>query len=421
MVGYFLAGSTIGPVVSQSLLDFMIFLIFICFVLHSAKLRFKNFTALRRPHPFEYGFILYFLAVILGFFVLEITDLEAWIKLTRFNWIINFYLFVWAFSQAEINVSKLVKFFTWAFILPNIYALISVFYGYDFIHKESLTYNRLTGLLGSSTYHAHANGMICIFFLTLLAFKFKELNKFYKIFSAIAASLMLLGIYMTFTRGVWVSLFISTLILLWFHNRRIFLGVIVSGFILTATLYTVSETFRERMGLSAHVVPALPDDSEAIPIDTLSSDKFRINLLKLHFLMLKDSPLLGIGYVDNLSHTPPATWEKYGFSARRTINTHAHNQFVNTLTTTGLLGFISFLLFYLWFFVTNLRLVNQYKKANLMNHYTLAVACLMVQLEFMIANMTDVGFEYSKIRSLILLVWAVVFVLWTKKVKLQDS
>ena len=421
MIGYFLAGSTIGPVMSQSLLDFMIFLIFICFTTLTIKSKFQNFTPYRKPYTFEYGFIFYFLSVVFGFLFLKITDLESWTTLTRFNWIINFYLFAWAFSQTKIDLIKIIKFFTWAFVIPNVYALIGLYYGYDFVHHQPLEYFRLVGLLGSSTYHAHSNGIIAIFFLTLLIFKFRDLSKFYKLFSVLAISLMLLSVLMTFTRGIWISLFISALCLLWFHNRKYFMAVILAGVILVTTLYNVSESFRERMGLSNEFTPAKTELTNGLPRDTRSSDKFRLNVLKLHWMMFKDSPIVGIGYVNHLSHTPFATWEKYGFPSGNTINSHAHNQFMNTLTTTGLLGIIPFLLFYLWFFFANLSLIKKFKAANLSSHYTLAVACLVTQIEFMVANMTDIGFEYSKIRSLILLVWAIVFILWTNKAKFSES
>jgi O-antigen ligase len=421
MIGYFLAGSTIGPVMSQSLLDFMIFLIFICFATQTIKSNFHNFTTLRKPYIFEYGFIFYFLSIVLGFFLLHVTGLESWLTLTRFNWIVNFYLFTWAFSNTEIDLKKMIKFFAWGFIIPNVYALVSFLYGYDFIHQQPLAYFRLVGILGSSTYHAHSNGIISIFFLTLLVFKFEDLNKFNKALSVLAASLMFLSVFLTFTRGVWISLFISVLCLVWLQNRKFFMAIIVAGAILVTTLYNTSESFRERRGQPTATAPSNSSLTDSPPTDTRSSDAFRINLLKLHWLIFKDSPLVGISYVNHLSHTPIETWEKYKFPSTYTINTHAHNQFMNTLTLTGFLGIIPFLLFYFWFFFTNLKLVKKFKAAKHTSHYILAVACLMAQLEFLIANMTDVGFEYSKIRSLILLVWALVFVLWTNKAKISET
>lgn len=408
MLSYFLAGVTIGPVVSQTLLDLMMLLIFVCFAKEAVAQKFKNFLPLRKPYLFEYGFSFYVIAIVAGLLILGVTDSEAWRRLYRFYWIINFYLLIWAFTRYEINLTKLVKFFSWGFILPNIYAIVCTLYGYDFLRKEAIIGFRLTGLLDSATYHAHANGLIFIFFLVLLFFKFKNLSRFYQSLSLLAAALMGLGIFMTFTRGIWLSLTVTAALFLLFHSRKLFLVALTTGLLILAAAYTTSQNFRSRVEHS---------------MQTKTADEQRWNILKIHWLMIEKSPLLGIGYANNLSHTPPETWKQYGFDyiPHEHIDSHAHNQLLNVFATTGLLGLIPFALFYFWFLVMNVKLTLKFKRQNLHSFYVLSVACLAAQLEFFIANLTDVGFEYTKIRSLILLVWALVFCLWQNRIKISQA
>lgn len=405
MLSYLLAGTTVGPVVSQSLLDFMIILIFIGFAVNFIRNKSETSMVLRKPFLFEYGFIFYILAILIGFLILDITDKEAWFKFNKFHWIINFYLFVWAFSRYEISLTKLTKFFTIAYLLPNLYSIISTLTAYDPIHGRVLENFRLVGLLESATYHAHGNGLILTFFVVILFFQFKNLSRFFKLLSIFALLAMAFGIFLTFTRGIWLSLSITTLIFLFYHSKKLFVTTLVSGILLLSAFYTFSITFRDRIKHS---------------IETKNADQERWGLLNVHIQMIKESPIVGIGYFNSLSHTPPEVWKKYGYN-KVYINSHAHNQFLNVLATTGVIGFIPFLLFYFWFFVTNVRLVRKFKNENNQNYYILAMACLMTQIEFTLANLTDIGFEYAKIRSLILLVWAIVLCLWLDKIKFVES
>lgn len=405
MLSYLLAGTAIGPVVSQSFLDLSIFLIFICFIVLFFRKKQPYSIPYRKPYIFEYGFVFYIIAIVSELLILKVADPESWYRLYKFHWVINFYLFVWALSHYEINLSKLSKFFAFAFLLPNIYAIASTLAGYNWLSNQTIHNFRLQGLTESATYHAHGNGLILSFFLVILFFQFKKLSTFYRYLSILAVSLMSLGIVMTFTRGILLSLSVSILAFLFFHSRKYFIAGLISGAVLLGGLYSFSDSFRYRF---QHTLQTKTADSE------------RWNLLKVHILMFKESPLIGIGYANNLSHTPPETWTKFGFSPDN-LNSHAHNQFLNVLTTTGLIGFMPFIVFYFWFFITNLKLVKKYKTNKMTNHYILATACLIAQLEFLIANLSDVGFEYTKIRSLILLVWALVFVLWRDNVKFAST
>lgn len=405
MLSYLLAGATLGPVVSQSLLDFMIMLIFVCFAVNFARNKSEPRISARKPFLFEYGFIFYILAILVGFVVLNITDKEAWFRLYKFHWIINFYLFIWAFSHYELDLSKITKFFAIAYLLPNLYSIICTMTGYDPIHGRALENTRLLGLLESATYHAHGNGLILMFFLVILFFQFNKLSRFFKILSIFALLTMAFGIFLTFTRGIWLSLSVTTLIFLFFHSKKFFATALISGVLLFSGLYSFSEAFRDRIKHS---------------IETKNADQERWGLLNVHLQMIKESPIVGIGYSNSLSHTPAEVWKKYGYD-KVYINSHAHNQLLNVLATTGILGFIPFFIFYFWFFITNIRLVKKYRRENNQSYYFLAIACLMTQVEFILANFTDVGFEYTKIRSLVLLVWALVFCMWQNKLKIQTT
>jgi O-antigen ligase len=356
------------------------------------------------PYLFEYGFIFYFFAVITGFIILKINDADAWIRLTKFNWIINFYLFAWGLSKYEITLNKLLKFFAWAYLIPNIYALASAFAGYDPIHSKSYNSFRLLGVLESATYHAHTNGLILIFFLVILYFQFTKLTVKYKWLLTIATIVMTASVFLTLTRGIWLSLALSILAFLFVQNRKLFTFTFLAGLATSFTLYFCSSSFNSRVHQS---------------LATKVGDQERWALFDVHVKLVVESPIVGIGYSSPLSHTPPELFAKYGYKTY--IDSHAHNQLLNVLAMTGVLGLIPFLLFNLWFLIINIDLVKKFRAEKNHDYNVLATACLITQVEFFVANLTDIGFEYAKIRSLILIVWALVFCMWRNKLNLASE
>ena len=218
---------------------------------------------------------------------------------------------------------------------------------YDWTSSRTIASTRLLGLLESATYHAHANGVILMFFLIILFFQYRKLTKGYKILSIVAVILMALGIFLTFTRGIWLSLTITTLIFLLFHHRRYLLVGFAAGLLVISSLYTFSDSFRDRVHHS---------------METKTADYERWDLFSVHIKMIKDNPIFGIGYSNSLSHTPSEVWKQYGYPTEK-INSHAHNQLLNVLATTGVVGLIPFLLFYFWFFVSS----RQRKLFNICN------------------------------------------------------
>ena len=86
------------------------------------------------------------------------------------------------------------------------------------------------------------------------------------------------------------------------------------------------------------------------------------------------------------------------------IKSHAHNQLVNVLSTTGLVGLFFFLLFTVNYVATNVRLFKHATKASLQEKWLLI--CLTSQFAFILSCLSDVTFEYAKLRILILIPWA---------------
>jgi len=399
-----LCGVAFGAVVSQTFLDFSILFLLCTLVVQQIKSK-KLSISLRKPYFFEYGFICYIIVVILGLVTNHHFDYLNLSKLIKFNWIINFYILYWSITRIEFNSIQILKFFSFAFVLPNLYAVTTFVFNHNWLTRNELHESRVVGLVNSATYHAHGNALLFTFFSVIFYLNFKYLNLKLKAQATFALILFILSISLTFTRGIWISIVIVGCIFLYMNNKKHLFLALTVGCLVFSSLFKLSSVFNERINHS---------------INTKSSDHLRWNLFKVHIEMIKDSPLLGVGHTDPLNHT--AKWWPNLNLSETYYDSHAHNQFLNVFALTGILGLICFLSFYLWFLIKNIQLFFFYKKnkRNLQSYFYITIACLMVQIEFIIANFTDIGFEYTKIRILILMTWALILALDQKKIKIID-
>lgn len=386
-----LGGAILGAVSSQSLLDSFIVLAF--FGLCYLSWKKKSLSVFQASFlKIEWAFAAY----------VVVTAISLWLNkaefspLAKFVWIINFYLFVLVFRQSRLQRQSLLKYLSIAFLLPSLYALIGYVHGADLLTGRSN--ERITGLLNSSTYHAHGNAIIFVFFAALLLTGWSRLKNFWRVFGCIALIILGLSILLTFTRGIWLSIAVSSLVMLSYYRFRLAVRLGVVGVLVLGSAYFAWPKFSQR-------------------VDTLfqahGGDPVRTHLLKINWQMFVEHPWLGIGAGENVRRSeeywfrpamnPPKGWQF--------LQSHAHNQYMNVLSTAGTLGFIFFLSFFVFFFVKNLKLMRGSAHQKESFRFALLFACLWVQLEFALACLTDVGFEYAKIRALLLFTWALVVAL----------
>jgi O-antigen ligase len=378
------AGVAFGPVTSQFLLDVSTISIFLCLIY--ACFRPTAFsTAPFKRIGIEWALFGYFLVALLSL-ALSAPEPKPWFySLRKFTWLFDFYLIIWATSQMTGSLKKWISFFCFAYILPNFYAFWTFYLGQDFFSQE-FTRGRLTGLVHSATYHAHANGVILVFFGALGIGLWGFLSLRLKAFFLFSFAIMGVSVFLTYTRGIWISVPLSLLFFLTFLSWKHFLKGLLGLIIVFSALLRFIPMVQERMD-------NLIDGATGVGI--------RENLYRVFWLMFKDHPIIGIGYWDQYRQIKDY-WPRLGLPADY-FRSHAHNQYMNVLGTTGALGLFFFLSIIGYFLWTNFQL---YRKAQDHVSKIFLLACLTAQVEFYLACVTDVTFEYAKIRALIILIWA---------------
>lgn len=380
--------------VSQSAMDFCIGILTLLvlqkwFSPEKAKLK-ELFKSLKIPLLMMFC---YFIVAALGFLFNSNPEAQALISLSKFGWIIIFIVFTAGFYLERFSWEQTLKYFCFAFLLPAIYGF-NIFFnnGADLIYEDS-KYWRIVGLINSATYHAHIGGFIFVSLFMLQFFTYKNLNIKYKIISSLSLLLIGASTALTLTRGAWISTMCSIILFLFIWNWKKTLGILTVAMVALGLLVFLT---------NAKSVAARQ-----------SSDNCRKKLLEVHLNMVKQYPLLGIGYRDNMRDLKPY-WPDNGDRICRNLRnegTHAHNQYLNVAATTGLLGFMFFMGFWVYFFIINLRLVYSARKTKNANLYRWSISTLILLVYYSLANMTETDFEYGKVRFPLIVVWALIMAL----------
>ena len=150
-----------------------------------------------------------------------------------------------------------------------------------------------------------------------------------KYFLSAVAVLTVVGIVLSESRGVWISLFAACVAVLFFYKRRkalIFALFLIAIFI---PLLSVSGTLRQR---TVSIVTSFYTE------DAKGSTGNRLELMKGALLIFKEQPLHGTGYGDFQSDIKELVAEKILQDIPATV--HAHNIFFQALATRGVIGFV---------------------------------------------------------------------------------
>jgi O-antigen ligase len=129
------------------------------------------------------------------------------------------------------------------------------------------------------------------------------------------------------------------------------------------------------------------------------SDHTRFELLQVHWQMFKAHPFIGIGFFESYRQIADY-WPMIGLAANH-FESHAHNQYLNVLATTGLIGFVFFISIFVYFIRLTLKMINANTQLKL--NYAISISILILILQFALACLTDVTFEYAKIRGLLVI------------------
>lgn len=328
----------------------------------------------------------------------DLVPVISWSKLFDFRWILLAWLLGNFLQLYPPNRQHLIA-FAWIFSVASGYALLIPILGFDPIDPGRALDRfpdgtiRTGGFLQQPIVFAQLYGLWVSFFLGFFVVQvpaFEELKSDRKLYIplAVAAFLGLMALLLSFTRGIWVALPLSMIMVILFRRWTWAVALIVLGAVATVGLSFLWPAFESR------ILHALQ-----------GGEGERIWIWKANLQMFYDHPWLGTGYSHNVQLLPEY-FERVG-APEGLLQSHAHNQFLHILVGTGLAGFFAYLCF--WMFLLQ-KSYQTFKQHLSVFSSSIAMGVFAAYLTFQFGGLFESNFEHSKIRYTLavltaLLIW----------------
>tara|TARA_B110001454_G_C12723226_1_gene435943 strand:- start:32 stop:1258 length:1227 start_codon:yes stop_codon:yes gene_type:complete len=308
-------------------------------------------------------------------------------NLSEWKWILNLLFMYWFLNHyltKRGTPSMTLSFWQplyWVLLACFLYGAVGLATGIDLFKQTPLTHGaRFAGPFDDPMNFAHIYGMYAAFlvpFVIEALSEWKNGNKRTKpqVLLVAAFALTTVSVALTLTRGAWAGLSGAIIIMVFIYRKR--WGVAIAGatVISALILYAGSSTFKTRIDQALN--PSQSYDSE------------RYNLWRTNLEIFKDYPVFGIGHGDYLAYLP-SYFEKLGIPANH-FQSHAHNQYLQALSNTGLVGFLFYMIFILGLLAFTFK---QYRK----HRDPIFLGSFGAQIAFHIGSLTECNFERAKVR-----------------------
>lgn len=380
---------------SQSLID--VFGTFIVGTLFYDFIKTKSNPLKIVPKNLSLALIAMFVSVVISYIfgAPEFTDTK--IKgLLEFRWAIIFLCSIALFSKTsweKKNLKQILFCFSFITFVNLIYYFIS--------GKE-----RAGGLFHNPMFYAQNLGPLLLVLINVYFYQLNQAEKEKKTLAIISLTLItgLILLLLTQTRGVWLGFTFAIFLNLLFLRNKIALKtaaiLVLSGLVVLAA----SPKMRDRITMQGK--------------DNGYSKAVRPIMWKGNLTLFSQNPITGVGYninnhlfFDTLTDT-----EKTVVNAEPGLDkAHAHNQYIQVLAGTGLIGILAYLSFLIVIIGYALKSVRTFSKNSF--EFFLATGLLAGLICFLVAAVTECNFSISKTRSLFLILAAAATALATQKPK----
>jgi O-antigen ligase len=302
------------------------------------------------------------------------------------------------------QIEKGLKILAMAIILISLYAISQHFTGQDLIrgakdpiskvYTDSGISYRSRGMWGHPVTFGHSMALSFTMCLGALAVLFRERR--YLVIFGLASLLAGVSLVYSYTRGAWIAVAAAIFVMSLYLGRKVAIASIVGGALLIGGGALSSAKFRDRL--------------VSIVSTTNQSNTERLDVWKANIAMFKENPVLGVGYGVN-EEIIGDYYEKLGI--QQEFGGHAHNNYLQFLSGTGLLGFLAytaFSLIFLWMAHSLLRTLPA--DAKLARAITLGA--LGAQIALHVGGLTECNFKDAEVNHQYMLILALLTVVWRR-------
>jgi O-antigen ligase len=203
------------------------------------------------------------------------------------------------------------------------------------------------------------------------------------------------GLILSFTRGAWMGFGAALFVMALYIGWRYVAAAAGLALVAAAILIAVSPQVRDRFG--SFTRPSADYSSTA-----------RLDIWRANIEMFKDNPILGVGYGQN-EYLITEYYEKLGITQQD--GGHAHNNFIQFLSGTGLAGFLTYLAFSIVALMMAHRLIRVAQGADDKWLLSMGLAAMGAQIVIHVGGLTEASFKSAQINHQYFLILALMVAL----------
>lgn len=291
-------------------------------------------------------------------------------------------LYAWRETFAHWMNEKRIKILLTLFIVATTAAtlsgLVGLWTGFNPLRfKEACHETRACGLFGMYMTYGYGISLSALIMLGLCLYR-DEAKKWVNIPLLYSCTVInIVGLYLSFARGAWIGFLVALPFFFFKSQKKAFLSVTAAGIIFSALAVVISPAVKETFF----------SDSR------LTSNSIRVSQFEAAWMAFKESPIVGLGYRE-FEPNVPRLKEEHNIDHPNFAG-HAHNNFIEHLASTGILGFIAvicFHLFWLW---------EMYRRSDLVARITFPFV-----ISFIVSGMFQYSFGDGENLFLVMMVYA---------------
>lgn len=212
----------------------------------------------------------------------------------------------------------------------------------------------------------------------------------FKFLMLLSTAVIGMSLVWTYGRGVWIATLSSLLFMAAYVSRKILFSFLILAGIIVGTLYISNDGFKERL--------------DSIWDSQYTSNADRRDLWRANLEMFSDHPWIGIGWTQNEGRIFEY-YEKLGIENK--FGGHAHNNYLQLLASTGLLGFVAYMLFIISFLLMTHRLWTDVPKSHYW-HRVIVLGALGTQISLHAGGLTQWNFGDAEVNHFFIFTLAII-------------
>jgi len=228
------------------------------------------------------------------------------------------------------KIKIVLKLFLFASALATLSGIIALYTGFNPIKfKTACHESRACGLFGMYMTYGYGVGFLATILSAMVVYRDKFKHWISQEWLIISCTIAVAGLFLSYARGAWIGYAISLPFIFLRQSKKKFFASITIGILAVAILFGASQKVRETF----------------FSKNRSESTTVRLSFYKTAWYAFKERPLFGLGY-KNFEPNVANIKAKYKIDRPHNIG-HAHNNFLEHLASTGIIGFIIVMLFHL--------------------------------------------------------------------------